>query len=339
MRSATVAWFARIVASSCCLATREVRLRRLEDEDADHALVVLERDVQPARHAVGGEVVAEDLKERALGVRCGLGAIGQVEALADARRPGGTRREILELRIVRIDRFGTGNGADVAGAALVQRDRAAVERQRLHRQVHDRPHDAIEVERRCDLAAHLHDEREVASAVVGGDLPGISPRDLGRAGKSLERLTFGAVYGPPRGGVTGDAKRADRLRMSSGTLEDREGFLAVERLRQIILGSPSPDELLGSVSDGDGADERAVVHLPQRYAVGAQEGRGRMEQLRLDLIGVERRREVQRGRKPCVDRRPRREWNAGSRGREDRRVYGCHVGPQHVAEGLRCGSA
>ena len=45
---------------------------------------------------------------------------------AQAARDG----EILELWIVRIDRLDAGNGTDVARAALVQGNRAAVERQR-----------------------------------------------------------------------------------------------------------------------------------------------------------------------------------------------------------------
>ena len=93
----------------------------------------------------------------------------------------------MEVGILGVERLGAGDGADVTDAALVQRDRAAIEGERAHREVHDRAQDAVEVERRGDLAAHLHDEREVARAIVRRHALGVSKRDAGDVGQSSER--------------------------------------------------------------------------------------------------------------------------------------------------------
>ena len=128
-----------------------------------------------------------------IGVGAGIGALREEEGLAESGGPGGTHGQILERGILGVDALGTGNGADVADAVLIQRDGAAVEGECLGREVDDGAEDAVEIERGGDLAAHLRDECELARrllcfALTDGKTIGAADGRAGGGGQSAERV-------------------------------------------------------------------------------------------------------------------------------------------------------
>src|SRR5206468_6481075 len=77
---------------------------------------------------------------------------------------------------------------NVAAALVVERDGAAIELERPSGQVDDRAEHPVEVERRGDLATDLEQQREVASALVGGVELRVPQRDGGTDRQSFEEL-------------------------------------------------------------------------------------------------------------------------------------------------------
>src|SRR4029079_7360119 len=92
---------------------RELGGDGIDEQNADNAFVVLEREIESAHGAVALEVDAEDLNESSLRIRSGVWTFGQIKSFAKAGGPRGAHREILEGGVLRVDAVSAGNGANV----------------------------------------------------------------------------------------------------------------------------------------------------------------------------------------------------------------------------------
>ena len=101
-RRATAVWLARIAGELALVIADELGRPRLEDEHAEDALLVLEREVESAAHLLRREVGPEDRDEEPLRVGWRVLAVAQVERLAPPRRPLGAGDQVGEAGVLGI---------------------------------------------------------------------------------------------------------------------------------------------------------------------------------------------------------------------------------------------
>ena len=271
--------------------SREVSGRGFEDEDPQHTLFVLQGEVEPAAHLVGGQVLAEDGDEQPLGVGARILAVGQVERLPPAGGPFRPGHEVEETGILGVHRFLARDRPDVAVPLLVKAYRSTVEGEGLAGEIHDRLENPVEVEGPGDLPTDLEQHREIARPPLGPVELGVPDRGRRRRRETLQQLLILVVERPGAGALVHDLDGADghppdhhrarHDRGGDGVLDGIGGLLEPRiphglhdhcgpLLLRHIANEPGAHRHLGThQSGGRPSDRQAAV---QHVALGDPEG-------------------------------------------------------------------
>ncbi len=293
---------------------REVGGRRLEEEHAEHSLLVLQRQVEPASHLVRHQVLPEDGDEEPLRVGRRILAVGEVEGLTPSRRPLRAGDEVAEPGVVGVHLLLPRHGPDVARALLVKPHGAAIEGEGPRCEVDHRLEHPVDVEGGGDLAADLEQDGEVARPALGAVQLRV-PQRAGRGRReSLQQLPVVGVEDTGAGPLVHHLDGADRhpsghhwrrhdgagdgvLGGVGGLLEPRVArglhdhggplllrHIAHESGSDWHLGAHQPG---GRASKGQPAVKHVALGDPQRPSGGAHGRQDPVEDPRKQLVEIE----------------------------------------------------